>query len=104
MEDSGGAYTLAMWRVKEGCEEEFVEAWSGELADFFLSLPNPPDSGTLIRSVDEPLLFYSFGPWKSLDDVRQMRSHPRTQKIMGKLRDLCEEVNAEDFAVVLTVP
>ena len=104
MEDSGGAYTLATWRVKEGCEEEFVEAWSGELADFFLSLPNPPDSGTLIRSVDEPRLFYSFGPWKSLDDVRQMRSHPRTQEIMGKLRDLCEEVNAGDFEVVLSVP
>jgi hypothetical protein len=104
MEDRDGAYTLATWRVKEGYEEEFVEAWSGELADFFLSLPNPPDSGTLIRSVDEPRLFYSFGPWKSLDDVRQMRSHPRTQEIMGKLRDLCEEVNAGDFEVVLTVP
>jgi len=26
MEDVGDAYTLAIWRVKEGKEEEFVEA------------------------------------------------------------------------------
>jgi heme-degrading monooxygenase HmoA len=104
MGDGSDAYTLAMWRVKEGCEEVFVRAWSGELADLFLSLPNPPGTGTLIRNVDDPQLFYSFGPWKSLDDVRQMRSHPRTQEVMGKLRDLCEEVNAGDFEVVLSVP
>ena len=104
MQDGGDAYTLAMWRVKEGCEEEFVKAWSGALADLFLSLTNPPGTGTLIRNVDDPRLFYSFGPWNSLDDVRQMRSHPRTQEVMGKLRDLCEEVNAGDFKVVLTVP
>ena len=35
------AYTLALWRVKEGGEEEFVEAWKG-LSDYFLDLPNPP--------------------------------------------------------------
>ena len=104
MDDSGTAYTLAMWRVKEGCEEEFMEAWSGELAEFFLSLPNPPGTGTLIRNVDDPHLFYSFGPWKSLDDVRQMRSHPRTQEVMGNLRNLCEEVSAGDYEVVLAIP
>ncbi len=104
MNDSGAAYTLAMWRVKEGREEEFVDAWRGELAEFFLSLPNPPGTGALIRSVQDPQLFYSFGPWRSLDDVHQMRSHPRTAEVMGKLRGLCEEVKAGDFSVVLTVP
>ncbi len=32
MDDSGAAYTLAMWHVKEGKEEEFVNAWGKELA------------------------------------------------------------------------
>ncbi len=102
--DGGPAYTLAMWRVKEGREEEFVDAWKGELAEFFLSLANPPETGTLIRSVEDPQLFYSFGPWRTLDDVREMRSHPRTAVVMGKMRDLCEEVKAGDFLAVLTIP
>ncbi len=102
--DGGPAYTLAMWRVKEGREEEFVDAWKGELAEFFLSLANPPETGTLIRSVEDPQLFYSFGPWRTLDDVREMRSHPRTAEVMGKMRDLCEEVKAGDFLAVLTIP
>src|SRR5215208_908108 len=35
MEDGGGdAYTLAMWRVKEGKEEEFIAAWKGSILKF----------------------------------------------------------------------
>ncbi len=104
MEDVGDAYTLAIWRVKEGKEEEFVEAWKGDLADFFLSLPNPPGTGTLIRSVEDPQLFYSFGPWRSLEDIQQMRSDPRTTEMIGKLAALCEETKPGAFRVVATAP
>ena len=104
MDDSGSAYTLARWHVKEGKEEEFVNVWRQELAEFFLSLPNPQETGTLIRSVEDPQLFYSFGPWRNLDDVREMRSHPHTAEVIGKLRDLCEEATAGDFREVLSVP
>lgn len=51
------AYTLAMWRGWEGREEEFVRAWREDLAGHFLSLPNPPGVGTLIRSVEAPRYF-----------------------------------------------
>jgi hypothetical protein len=63
------AYTLALWRVKEGREGEFVEAWKG-LSDYFLNLPNPPGTGTLVRSVEEARLFYSFGPGGALRTSR----------------------------------
>ena len=45
----------------------------------------------------DPQLFYSFGPWHNLDDVREMRSHPRTAEVMEKMRDLCEEIGQETF-------
>ena len=104
MADGGAAYTLAMWRVKEGSEEEFVQAWKGELAEFFLGLPNPPETGTLIRSVEDERLFYSFGPWRSLQDGREMRSQPRTAEVMGRMRDLCEEMKAGDSLRVVSIP
>ena len=52
-------YTLAGWRVAPGNEDAFV-AVQQELAAVFLSLKPPPRWGTLIRSVDDPDLFYSF--------------------------------------------
>lgn len=86
----GEAYTLGVWRVKEGREGEFVEAWKA-LSDYFLGLPNPPGPGTPVRGVDDPRLFYSFGPWKSLDDIQEMRSNPRSREVIGRLAALCDE-------------
>lgn len=94
-------YTLGFWRVKDGKEDEFVEAWKA-LGVYFGSLPNPPGQGTLVQSVDDPQQFYSFGPWRSLDDIQEMRSRPETANEIGKLMDLCEEGRPGAFRVVAT--
>ena len=98
----GEAYTLAMWRVKAGQEEAFLRAWREELAPYFLGLPGVM-GGTLLRSVEEPNLFYSFGPWRSLEDIRAMRADPRTPAVMGKLRELCLEATPGVYQRVLTL-
>ena len=49
-------YTLGAWRVKDGKQGEFVEAWKA-LGRYFRSLPHPPGQGTLLQSVDEPQQF-----------------------------------------------
>ena len=96
------AYTLARWRVKPGCEEAFVAAWRDELAPYFLSLPGVV-GGTLVRSVEDSAVFYSFGPWRSLEDIRAMRADPRTPGVMGKLRELSEEATPGVYRRVLTI-
>ena len=98
---SDEVYTLGVWRVKDGKQSEFVEAWKG-LGGHFRSLPHPPGEGTLLQSLDDPQQFYSFGPWRTLDDVQAMRSHPDTPKEIGKLTDLCEEARPGTFQVVAT--
>jgi hypothetical protein len=105
--EAGTPYTLGLWRIKEEGreeEEEFVKAWKGDLADFFSNLANPPGPGTLIRSVEDPQLYYSFGPWRNLDDIQEMRSEPRTPEMIGKLTALCEEAKPGTFQVVATAP
>ena len=96
------AYTLAMWRVKPGREEEFIQAWREDLGGYFLSLPGAM-GGTLVRSVEDPRLFYSFGPWRSLEDIRAMRDDPRTPAVLGKLRALCLEATPGVYQRVLTL-
>lgn len=95
-------YTLGAWRVREGKEAEFIEAWK-QLGSFFRELPHPPGVGTLIQSVDEPRQFYSFGPWPSLESVQEMRANPRSAEEIGKLIALCEEGRPGTFRVVVTM-
>lgn len=94
-------YTLGVWRVKDGKQAEFVKAWRG-LGRLFSGLPRPPGQGTLVQSLDEPRLFYSFGPWSSLEDVREMRGHPDVRRGIGVLMELCEEGRPGTFRVVAT--
>ncbi len=96
------AYTLAMWRVRPGREEEFIRAWQEDLAEYFLSLPGVM-GGTLLRSLEDRSLFYSFGPWRSLEDIRAMRADPRTPIVMGKLQELCVEATPGVYQRVLTL-
>jgi pimeloyl-ACP methyl ester carboxylesterase len=96
---SDEAYTLGVWRVKDGKQGEFVEAWK-ELGRLFRSLTHPPGEGTLVQSLDEPRQFYSFGPWRTLDDIHEMRRHPDVPSELGKLMDLCEEGRPGTFRVV----
>ncbi|MBI4492075.1 MAG: hypothetical protein HY690_04710 [Chloroflexi bacterium] len=97
-------YTLGVWRVKPGQETAFVAAWK-ELGAFFMSLPEPPEPpGTLVQSLDDPQLFYSFGPWKSLEAIQAMRADPRTPAMIRQLAALCSEARPGNFRLVATVP
>src|SRR5574341_2577694 len=92
-------YTLGVRKVKPGHEEDLIAAWK-ELGAFFGSLPNPPGPDTLLQSLQDPAQFYSFRPWRSLEDIRAMRAHPQTPEMTGKLTELCEQVTPGAFRVV----
>lgn len=92
-------YTLGVWKVKPGQEAEFVDAWKG-LGEIFSELPHPPGTGTLVQSVSDPVLFYSFGPWKSMEHVAEMRTDPRSQAGIQRLVDLCTEATPGAFRVI----
>jgi len=96
----GQIYTVGVWHVKPGHEADFVAAWK-ELSDIFTSLPNPPGgTGVLVQSTADPTLFYSWGGWRSLEDVAAMRANQRAHEGIGKLRKLCTEATPGSFRVV----
>ena len=95
-------YTHAMWRVKPGTEEQFIAAWKA-MGTAFLALPGVKSRGTLIQSLTDPTLFYSFGPWNSLEDIQAMRSDPAAQEAMRKARELCEEATPGSFRLAAQV-
>ncbi|MGQ0538454.1 MAG: antibiotic biosynthesis monooxygenase family protein [Gemmatimonadaceae bacterium] len=96
------AYTLAMYRVKAGREQEFIAAWN-DLADTFASLPHPPLRGTLIRSLTDRALFYSFGPWRSAVDVQEMRQSAAARSALTVLGGFCEQLTPGDYELIAHV-
>lgn len=94
-------YTLGRWTVLPGREAEFVEAWKA-LGKTFLSLEHPPPAGTgvLVRSLDDPSLFYSFGPWDDPAHVAEMRADPAAGARIRALVALCAEATPGGFEVV----
>lgn len=96
-------YTLGVWRAKPGREAEFIEAWKG-LGTLFLQLPMPPGGkGTLVQSLTDPLLFYSFGEWSSMEAIQAMRKDPNAQEGIRKVASLCTEATPGSFRVVAEV-
>ena len=96
----GTPYTLGVWRVKQGQEATFIQAWK-DLSIIFRRLPNPPSQkGTLIQSLTDPTLFYSFGAWDSFDDIQAMRSDASAQEGLRKLRELCTEATPGGYRLV----
>ncbi|HET9494128.1 MAG TPA: antibiotic biosynthesis monooxygenase family protein [Chloroflexia bacterium] len=95
-------YTHARWRVKPGREEEFVEAWR-VLASFYASEPNAIGHGTLIRSLDDPSVFYAFGPWRTIEDIDAASGGPHSQESLSRLRDLCDEHSGGTYEVIAQV-
>ena len=95
-------YTLAVWRVQPGRDAEFVEAWKG-LGEAFAGLHRRPVWGTLLQSLLDPSLYYSFGPWRSLEDIEAMMSDPRAQEAIQRVRDLCVEATPGPFRMIAHV-
>jgi len=97
---TGDVYTLGVWKVKADKHGEFIAAWES-LGRAFRKLPNPPSGkGTLVQSVNDPDLFYSFGLWESIDDIQAMRENPDAEEGIQALRELCTEATPGTFHVV----
>jgi hypothetical protein len=92
-------YTHTIWRVREGCEEEFVQVWS-EWADWShregLEAP-----ARLLRDVDRPRTFVSFAPWGSVATVQSWRGLPGYHERLARLAQLVDGFEPQTLEVVV---
>lgn len=95
-------YTHALWRVKAGHEQEFVDAWH-ELARVFSNLEARPSWGTLLRSRTDAAVFYSFGPWRTMEDALAMRADPGAQHAIAAVKEHCTDATPEICELVAHV-
>lgn len=94
-------YTHTVWRVKPGREDEFVRRWRDWVDWSHREGLDAP--ALLLRDVESPQTFISFGPWESLAAVRSWRALPgyhervaRLQEVVDRFEPRTLEVTAQD--------
>jgi heme-degrading monooxygenase HmoA len=94
-------YTMGVWRVKPGREDDFVNAWD-ELARWTVEA-GFESTGTLLRHRTQPGRFVSFSPWPSLEAAEEWRASPGFAERLRALSDTLEAFEPETYDVVLRV-
>lgn len=79
-------YTSTTWIVKPGQEDEFVRRWT-TFAEWSAGqgLAAP---AMLLRDVDEPTRFVSFGPWEDIQQISRWRGLPGFQERVALLNEV----------------
>ena len=95
-------YTHGRWVVKEGQQERFQAAWQ-EVAEWTNAEIGGAVTGeaSLLQDLDDPTLFYSFGPWDSLEAIQAWRADPGFQERVGRIRELLESFEAYTLRLVV---
>ncbi|MEC5192828.1 MULTISPECIES: antibiotic biosynthesis monooxygenase family protein [unclassified Arthrobacter] len=85
-------YTLGIWLVHPGRENDFVQAWrdlARKTRDDF-----PHAKAVLMHDRDVQNRFISTGPWESLEQIEQWRASETFQQSMSGLHEMLEHFEA----------
>ena len=85
-------FSQGTWTVKAGQEEEFVEVWTefAEWSKAELGMTR----GTLLRDLDQPTRFISWGGWKNVQEIQEWRALPGFQERVVRVSSLVESFEA----------
>ena len=96
-----GYYTLAVWNVQPGREDDFVRLWE-QLGHWTVST-RPHARGTLLRDRERPSRFVSFGPWLTLDEIEAWRGDPEFSRIVDEMGHVLESFEPGVYELVREV-
>jgi heme-degrading monooxygenase HmoA len=83
--------------VKPGGEEEFVRRWSEWVEWSHREGLDAP--ALLLRDAEDPRTFISFGPWQSVQAVRNWRALAGYQERVARLREVVDRLEPRTLEV-----
>ena len=95
-------YTSGDWHVKQGREQEFVDAWR-EMAEWSTNEYGPNGWGKLFRDKEDPARFRSLGSWPDERAVEEWRASDGFTQRLAKIRELLDEVTIRTFDLATEV-
>ena len=96
----GRPYTSGIWTVKPGREEDFVARWR-ELAEW-ASVEFPgAERPTLLRDMDQPHRFVSFGAWQDLEQIEAFRRHAEFARHVARIQEVLDDFTPVTYEAVI---
>ena len=97
-----GPYTRGIWQVKPGQADAFIAAWT-EFAEWTRAHARGAGAGTLLRDVEDPDRFFTFGPWESLDAIAEWRELEGWKDRVARIRPMLLDFRPSTLEVVVEV-
>ena len=94
-------FTHTTWQVKPGLESEFVERWR-EWAEWS-HRQGLRAHARLLRDVESPGTFVSFGPWETIAAVRTWRGEAGYHERVARLQELVERFEPQTLEQVAEI-
>jgi heme-degrading monooxygenase HmoA len=94
-------YTLGVWTVRPGAEDEFIEAWRDMAARTAADFPGA--TAVLLRDRERPNWFISNGPWASMADIEAWRGSATFKDGVARIRGTLEAFEPHTMDPVVTV-
>lgn len=92
-------FTVGLWTVKSGSEQEFVKMWS-DFAKWTAIHQPGAGSGYLLQDAKNPREFISYGPWESTEAINAWRDRPEFKSFGAKVRELCDDFQPRTLSLV----
>lgn len=91
-------YSQTTWTVKAGSEDELVRCWT-EFAEWS-AREGLAAHARLLRDIDEPGRFVSFGPWETVEAIMRWRTLPGFQEHVARMTELLERFDSHTVELV----
>ncbi|MEN8583557.1 antibiotic biosynthesis monooxygenase [Arthrobacter sp. KBS0703] len=94
-------YTLGIWLIKPGHEDDFVKAWQDMAARTQTDFPEA--KGVLMHDRDVPNRFISTGPWESVDQIERWRASAAFTEGLQSIREIVEHFEPHTLDEAATI-
>jgi len=92
-------YTVGIWMIKPGKENEFVSKWSS-FADWTKKNISDVGTGRLLQDTKDPLKFISFGDWQSEVVIQNWRNSDAFKNFVDSVKDICQDFQPNSLKLV----
>ena len=94
-------YTLGIWMLRSGRENEFINEWS-RFAKSTSKNTEGNGKAYLLQDEKNPSRFISFGPWQNMDAIKKWRDSEEFKNFVAIVKDLCIDFQPNTMREVAT--
>ena len=91
MDETDQRFSVGIWLVKPGREEDFITAW-GNFAKWAFDHNLGAQEAYLLQDLQQQRRFITSGPWDSIQKIEAWRQLPEFKEFFAKAKEMCDEV------------